>query len=256
MTETRTDPQQDGMPDEGSRRRPVRRRGRIWIIFVLAAFAIGIFAGIVELATQEPAEKGAIQLKGVGDAQRIFGGLRQHEDRIGDPDAPVTMQFFTDVQCEFCADQFLEVMPELIDEYVRPGQLQIHFRHYSFSRSSIEQGFLGAEAAAAQSYLWQYVYIFFASQSEAERLGIDAEYLRNIAASIQEMNVPLWEEDFADASKPDSEVMQRLAAQEELARGLGLRAQPSAVINGPSGTETLQDTPSLEQIEEAIARVS
>lgn len=235
---------------------PAPRRGRIWIILVLAAFTVAIFAGIVELATQEPAEEALIELKGVGDAQRIFGGMRQHEDRLGDPDAPVTLQIFTDVQCEFCADQFMETVPALVDRYVRSGDVQMLFRHYSFSRSSIEEGFLGAEAAAAQSYLWQYAYIFFASQSEAERLGIDAEYLRNIAASISEMDVPLWEEDYLEASKPDSEVMKRLAAQEDLARGLGLRAQPSVIVAGPSGTEVLQDSPDLEQIEAAIEQVS
>lgn len=235
---------------------PAPRRGRIWIILALAAAGVAIFAGIVELSTQKPAEEGLVQLQGVADSQRIFGGLRQHEDRIGNPDAPVSLQLFTDMQCEPCADQFMDTVPALVDRYVRPGEVQMHYRHYSFSRSSIEQGFLGAEAAANQSYLWQYVYIFFASQSEAERLGIDAEYLRNIAASIPELDVPLWEEDFLAASEPESEVMQRLAAQEELARGLGLRGQPSVIVAGPEGTETLQDSPSLEQIETAITAVS
>lgn len=233
-----------------------RRRGRWWIVFVMAAFAVAIFSGIVELATQEPAEEGLVELQGVADSQRIFGGLRQHEDRIGDQDAPVTLQLFTDMQCGACADQFMETVPALVDRYVRGGDIQILYRHYSFSPSSIQEGFLGAEAAAPQSYLWQYVYIFFASQSEAERLGVDADYLRDIAASIPEMDVELWEDDFLAASKPDSEVMRRLAGQEDVARGLGLRAQPSVIVAGPEDTETLQDSPTLEQIEAAIERVS
>lgn len=231
------------------------RRGRWLILLIMAAFTVAIFAGIVEVATQEPAEQALVKLTGVGDAQRIFGGLRQHEDRVGDPDAPVTLQIFTDMQCEMCADQFLDTVPELIDREVRPGNAQILYRHYSFSRSSVQEGFLGAEAAAAQSYLWQFVYIFFASQDEAKRLGVTPDYLRDIATSIQEMNVPLWEDDFLAASQPDSEVMQRLAAQEDLARGLGLRAQPSVIVNGPGGTETLQDSPDLAQIEAAIDAV-
>lgn len=233
-----------------------RRRGRWWIITVMAVFAVAIFAGIVDLATQEPVEEGLVELQGVGDSQRIFGGLRQYEDRVGDPDAPVTLQFFTDMQCKACAAPFLGTVPELVEKYVRKGEAQLLYRHYSFSQSSVELGFLGAEAAAAQSYLWQYVYIFFSSQDEAERLGVDAEFLRNIAASIPEMDVPLWEEDYLAATEPDSEVMKRLAAQEKLARGLGLRAKPSVIINGPGGTETLQDSPSLAEIEAAIERVS
>ena len=232
------------------------RRGRWWIVLIMAAFTVAIFAGIVEVATQEPAEEGLVQLQGVGDSQRIFGGLRQHEDRVGDPDAPVSLQLFTDMQCVLCADQFMATVPTLIDRYVRSGEAQILYRHYSFSRDSIQEGFLGAEAAAEQSYLWQYVYIFFASLDEAERLGVTPEYLRDIAASIPEMDVALWEDDFLNASEPDSEVMKRLAGQEDVARGLGLRAQPSVIVNGPGGTETLQDSPTLEQIEAAITAVS
>lgn len=232
------------------------RRGRWWIILVLTAFTVAIFAGIVELSTKEPIDEDLIELQGVGDSQRIFGGLRQHEDRVGDPDAPVSLQFFTDMQCELCAEQFLSTVPEIVERYVRPGEAQLLYRHYSFSPSSVELGFLGAEAAAAQSYLWQYAFIFFSSQSEAKRLGLDADFLRNIAASIPEMDVPVWQEDFEAASEPDSEIMQRLAAQEKLARGLGLRAKPSVIINGPGGTETLQDSPSLADIEAAIDRVA
>lgn len=240
----------------GSAGRPAPRRGRIWIILVMLAFAVAIFAGIVEIATQEPVEEGPIKLQGVAESQRIFGGLRQQGDRVGDPNAPVTLQLFTDMQCVECADQFLGTVPSLVDRYVRQGEAQLLYRHYSFSRSSVEQGFLGAEAAAAQSYLWQYVYIFFASLHEAERLGVDEAYLRDIAASVPEMDVLLWEQDFEEALDPDSEVMERLAAQGQLARGMGLRAQPSAVVTGPGGTETLQDSPTLEQIEAAIDRVS
>lgn len=232
------------------------RRGRWWIILVMSAFTIAIFAGIVELSTQEPAEQELVRLEGVGESQRIFGGLRQHEDRIGDPEAPVTLQLFTDMQCEPCADQFMSTVPMLVDKHVRPGNVQIHFRHYSFSPDLVGESSLAAEAAAPQSYFWQYVYIFFASIEEAERLGISPEYLRDIAASISEMNVARWEDDFLTASQPESEVMERLADQEDLARGLGLRAQPSVLVNGPEGTETLQDSPTLEQIEAAIAAVT
>ena len=47
----------------------------------------------------------------------------------------------------------------------------------------------------------------------------------------------------------------KLEAQDEVARGLGLRAQPSMIVTGPNGTETLQDSPTLSQIEAAVDRV-
>jgi hypothetical protein len=48
----------------------------------------------------------------------------------------------------------------------------------------------------------------------------------------------------------------RVPRADEVARGLGLRAQPSAIVSGPSGTETLQDSPSLQSILDAVDQVN
>ncbi len=235
---------------------PVPRRGRIWVILALVLTTVALFAGIAEIATQPPADVAPVKLEGVRDAQRIFGGLRQDGDRVGDPDAPVTIQFFTDIQCGPCAEQFFETVPELVEELVRPGEAQMLFRNYSFSRNAIQEGFIAAEAAAEQGYLWQYAYIFFASQSEAKRLGIDLDYLSAIAVSISEMDIVQWKKDFEEGGAPDGPITESLKRQDEIALNLGLRAQPSVIVTGPKKTVTVQDSPNLDQIREAVDQVS
>jgi hypothetical protein len=49
--------------------------------------------------------------------------------------------------------------------------------------------------------------------------------------------------------------MRRLEEQDKLAIDLELRAEPALVIAGPGGTEILQDTPSLAEIQSAIGAV-
>ena len=67
--------------------------------------------------------------------------------------------------------------------------------------------------------------------------------LESIANSIGELDVPQWKDDFAAGGGEDGVITKRLEAQDETARGLGLRAEPSAIVNGPGGTRTLQDSP-------------
>jgi protein-disulfide isomerase len=230
-----------------------RRRGRWLVLALLSVGLVALIVGIVELSTQKP-DRDRVVIAGIGDAQQIFGGVRQDVDRIGSPDAPVSLQLFDDMQCSSCRDQFLSTIPTLVEDYVRPGELRMDYRHYSFSPLPEELGFLGAEAAADQDYAWPYIYLFFRNQDEAERVGIDEDFLTSIAGSIPELDVPAWR-DYLRSEGGAAEIRERLARYEELGANLGIRAQPAAIVTGPNGTRTLQDSPTLSEIESAIDAV-
>jgi protein-disulfide isomerase len=230
-----------------------RRRGRWLVLALLSVGLVALVVGIVELSTQKP-DRDRVVIAGIGDAQEIFGGVRQDGDRIGSPDAPVSLQLFDDMQCSSCRDQFLSTVPTLVEDYVRPGDLRMDYRHYSFSPLPEELGFLGAEAAADQDYAWPYIYLFFRNQDEAERVGIDEDFLTSIAGSIPELDVPAWR-DYLRSEGGAAEIRERLGRYEELGANLGIRAQPAAIVNGPNGTRTLQDSPPLSEIEHAIEAV-
>ena len=231
-------------------------RGRWFVIAALAAGATLLTVAIVDLSTREGGPP-RIEVSGENEAQALFGGLPQDGDRLGEGEAPVSIQIFNDVTCDDCSEQFLETVPGLVEEVVRDGEAQLLYRHYSFSVRAVQTGFLAAEAAAEQDYLWQYIYLFFASQEEAERVGVQGfdEFLQALAASIDELEPEQWERDFAEGAGPDGEYTQRIEEQDQVARELGLRDEPSAIVSGPSGTEILQDSPSLDRILEAVEEV-
>ncbi|MFN8160017.1 MAG: thioredoxin domain-containing protein [Solirubrobacterales bacterium] len=230
------------------------RRGRWFVLAVLAVGTVALLVTLVDLAGQK-AGPAVVRVSGIDDAQRVFGGVRQDGDRLGSPDAPVTIEMFNDVQCANCREQFLSTVPGLVEGYVRSGDVQLVYRHYSFSTQAVEEGFLAAEAAGEQGYQWQYVYLLFRNQAEAERVGVTERLLTSIAGSIGELDTQQWKRDFNEGGGPDGAITRRLEAQDETARGLGLRAQPSAIVTGPRGTRTLQDSPTLAEIEAAIRAV-
>jgi protein-disulfide isomerase len=254
-----TEPEQQ--PEVAQRPLP---RGRFWVRLILLLGAIALGYALVNIATQKP-NKNTVHIANVGTAQELFGGVPQEKERLGSEDAPVTVQVFDDLQSSDCREGFMSTIPALTEKYARPGTVKFLYRHYSNSENEIEYGFYGAEAAAQQGYGWQYIYLFFANQKEADRFGVtEAEnrrsglrenFLDSVAGGVEELNDPEWEEALDEAKVTGSTVEESLKEQEELGSKLGIRFGQAMVIEGPHGNETLQENPTLKQIERAIEKV-
>jgi protein-disulfide isomerase len=237
--------------------KPLPRRGRLVVVALLALGLIGLGYTIVELSTQKP-DKGIVHVSGIAEGQELFGGVPQEGDRLGSDDAPVTIQVFNDVQCSSCRDDFLRTIPPLMEKYVRPGDVKLLYRHYSNAETPQELGFYGAEAAADQGYGWQYIYLFFRSQEEAKRFSSErafGDFAKSIASGVEELDIEEWESDIEENGGSDGAIQKRLEGSEELGRNLGIRVGQGMIVSGPNGTKTLQEGPSLQEVERAIAAV-
>ena len=237
--------------------KPLPRRGRWWVALVLLLALVALGYSIVNISTQKP-DPGIVHVAGIAEAQEIFGGVPQEGIRLGSNDAPVTIQVFNDLQCSGCREPFLEAMPGLAEKYLRPGDVKLLYRHYSNSEAPQELGFYGAEAAAEQGYGWQFIYLFFSSQDEAKRFTSKPAFEgfeKSIAGGVEELEIEEWEHALEQNSEKGGPVSKRLEANEELGQNLGIRIGGGMVVNGPSGTRTLQEGPSLPEIEKAIGEV-
>jgi len=240
--------------NEAAATRPIPRRGRVWVIVLLALALFALGYSLVEIATREPG-RDVVRVAGISETQEIFGGVPQEGDRLGSSDAPISIQLFTDLQCSSCRDDFLSTIPSLVERYARPGDVKLLLRHYSVAQNPVELGFFGAEAAAQQGYGWQYTYLFFRNQDEAQRFGIDQEFLASLAGSVGELNTVEWDEYLEQQGGSGGAIDNTLTGYEELGTRLGIRTGQALILSGPSGTETLQDGPALSQIERAIEEV-
>ncbi|HET7508302.1 MAG TPA: thioredoxin domain-containing protein [Solirubrobacterales bacterium] len=237
--------------------KPLPRRGRIWVVVLLLMGLFALSYAIVNIATQEE-DKGIVHVSGISEAQELFGGVPQEGDRLGSNDAPVTIQVFNDLQCSGCREDFLETIPGLMENYVRSGDVKLLYRHYSNAETAQELGFYGAEAAAEQGYGWQYIYLFFSSQEEAKRFRttkLFENFEKSIAGGVEELEIEEWNQVLEEAKVSDSAIQKRLEGYEELGRQLGIRYGQGMVVNGPNGTETLQEGPTLAEVKKAIAAV-
>jgi protein-disulfide isomerase len=237
--------------------KPLPRRGRWWVLLLLALGLAGLGYAIVQISTQKP-DRGIVHVAGISEAQELLGGVPQEGVRLGSNDAPVTIQVFNDLQCANCREAFLGTMPGLIEKYVRPGDVKLLYRHYSNAESPQELGFYGAEAAAEQGYGWQFIYLFFSTQEEAKRFTSKPAFEgfeKSIAGGVEELELEEWEHDLETSGGSDGAIQKRLEGYEELGRNLSIRVGGGMVVSGPHGTQTLQEGPSLAEVEKAIAEV-
>jgi protein-disulfide isomerase len=230
------------LSDPGARRRP-----RVGALIAIAAALIALVALIASLSLDEP-ERVPVEIEGAQVTQRLFGGLPQEGARLGDPEAPVTISVFNDLQCAGCDEWHRQAIVPLVEEHVRNGEVALEFRHFPITQRGLAS--VGAIAAGEQGRKWQFINVFFLNQDDAQREGADEDFLRRIASAVLELDVDQWA-----AGLDDPEAIETLDADTEAAATLRLPGEPAVVVDGPGGTEKLIETPSREQIEAAIGRV-
>jgi protein-disulfide isomerase len=219
----------------------------------LAGLAIGAVAVLTAIVFIAVGERGpAPPVEGADAVQRLFGGIEQDGDALGDPDASITVSIFNDLQCTDCADYHLETIPGLVEDLVRSGKARLEFRNRSLGQKETTLAALAATAAGEQDNEWQYAHLVFLNQDQVRTEGVSDEFLERVAEAVPspEFDVGQWE---GDVDLP--EVAARVEADAQLALDLRLTAAPAAVVEGPAGTRELEDFPSIAEIEAAVDEV-
>jgi protein-disulfide isomerase len=222
-----------------------------WIPRVLLGLGIvAIAAAVISISVGEGGPGAPREIGGVNEVQRILGGIHQDGADLGPEDAAVTVTVFNDIQCEPCADFQLRTVDRLVEDYARTDEARLEFRHFSLAPNETTLAAVAAEAAGEQARQWQYIDTFVRNQDLAGERGVSEELLRVVAEAVPNLELEQWEEDFA---APEAE--EKVRDDAALAGGLELPAEPAVVVSGPGGRRELIETPSLAEIEAAIAEV-
>jgi protein-disulfide isomerase len=217
---------------------------------LLGLGVLGVIGAIVSISVGTGGPQPA-PIGGVNDVQRIFGGIEQDGAFIGPNDATTTITVFNDLQCSPCADYEINTIDPLVEEYARPGDARLEFRHFSLAPNDTTLAAIAAEAAGKQARQWQYLDTFVRNIEATKTRVIDETFLREVAEAVPELDVDQWQTDFDDPATKELVVQDA-----QLAAELKLPAEPAVVVTGPAGTQQLIESPSRDAIEAAIAQVS
>jgi protein-disulfide isomerase len=172
------------------------RRRNLIILGVIALVAVVVVGGAILIfggskSTSGGGGGGGGGLAGVkAQVAGRFAGLPQHGTVVGDPKAPYTLVEFVDLQCPFCRDYTLKVMPAVLREFVRPGKLNMDMRVRAFLGPDSLKAAKVAGGAAQQSRLWPFADVFYSQQGEENSGYVTPAFLKEITGATPGLNGP------------------------------------------------------------------
>jgi protein-disulfide isomerase len=162
----------------------------------------------------------------------LLAGIPQSANALGQPAAPVTLAYFADLQCPYCRDFSLEVLPSIIERWVGAGRLRIESRALQTATHEPEVFLaqqVAALAAGRQDRAWHFIETFYAQQGEENSGYVTDAYLQGIASQVTGLDLVRWA-----SERRDPELVDEIAGDARAAENAGLTGTPSFLI-GASG---------------------
>ncbi len=219
-----------------------QRRKRL-IAMVGGAVLLAVVVVIVLIA----ASGGDDEPAGDTDIVAMFEGVPQSGIALGDPRAPVTMVEYADLQCPFCKEFSANALPDIVDDYVRTGDLRIELNLLTFIGPDSDKLARAAYAASEDDSMWQFVEAAFAEQgAEGSGYATD-EFIDSLASSVGLDGPQLRERGAGEA------VSQMIADAKRAASEAGISSTPGFQIGPTKGSLQPLEVSSLEPGEFADA---
>jgi protein-disulfide isomerase len=190
--------------------------------------------------TKAPARKAGESVAGQTAAASLLSGIPQKGISLGSPKAPVTLVEFADLQCPFCREYTLGVLPTLVQRYVRTGKVRMEFRNLSFIGPDSRTAGLWAAAAGEQNRLWGFIDLMYDNQQTENTGYVTDSFLRRIAGAVPGLNVAR-----AAAGASGASASAQLAAANTLASRYRVDSTPSFLVGRTGGGLTLLDSNAL-----------
>lgn len=228
------------------------RRTQLLQVAAGAVFlVVAVVLVLVVVNASSGGDGGDENLEGIAEVNNQLQGIPQAGMVIGDSKAPVELVEFADLQCPFCKAFAEEVLPPIIENQVKNGQVKIAFHNFTIiGEQSLPAG-AAALAAGAQGRGWNYVELFYKNQGAENSGYADDAFLEAIAHGAGVKNIAKWNQ---ERTKFTADVEETTAEAQQL----GFDGTPSFAIKGPStnGLETIETPSSSEALEEAIEKAS
>jgi protein-disulfide isomerase len=159
-----------------------RRRRRLWLLGASATAAI-VVVGVLIAVSQSGGggSGGGGSPTSTVQPTTLFDGIPQSGATLGNPNAPLTMVEFVDLQCPFCAEYTRNVLPTLVQRYVRTGKLSIEMRPLTFIGDDSVTAGKAAAAAADRNRLWQFADLVYLHQGEENTGYVTDAFIGRIA---------------------------------------------------------------------------
>ncbi len=164
----------------------------------------------------------------------LLQGIPQHTITLGNPNAPITLQYFGDLECPFCKQFTVSALPTVIKKYVRTGKVKIEYHSMQTAtreRETFQTQQVAALAAGKQNLMWDYLELFYHEQGEEDSGYVTESYLQGLASQVPGLNLSEW-----SSARNDPEYPNQVIADAQAANQNGFTGTPSFMIGKTGGT--------------------
>ncbi len=194
-----------------------RRRSRIFAVLVAVGVVLILVAMLI-VPNLQPAAEVVVP--------EAFPRPSAEGTAMGDPNAPVLIEEYSDFQCAYCARFSFDTEPRLVADFVETGTVYFVYKNFAFlGQPSVDAAEAGL-CAADQGKFWEYHDTLFANQQEGDPRAFSDARLEAFAETL--------ELDMGEFGACLSDNRHLEQVRQEYAEGaqLGLDSTPSFFVNG------------------------
>lgn len=153
--------------------------------------------------------------------------LQQSDNTIGDPNAPVKIIEYADFQCPYCLRYWQETEPQIIEQYVKTGQVFYEYRSVGdFIGPESDAAAQAAYCAGDQNKFWAYHNTLYSNWTGENVGDFAADKLKQYATAVGLDRAAF------DSCLNSGKYASRIQQDVKDAKAAGIQATPSFVING------------------------
>jgi protein-disulfide isomerase len=209
------------------KRRLIQLGGLVALAAIVVVVAIVISSG----GASGPKKSASENVAGQDLAAQEFDGIKQSGAVLGDPNAPATLVEYGDLVCPACKAYSDDVLPPLIQKYVRTGKLKMEFKPFQFVRPWSLPAAQYSYAASLQNLGWNFDRIWYINQGDESDNYVTDEFARKIASGVPGLDANKL---IADSKTPAAQDAAKKVAQEF--QTLGFDSTPSFAGGKTGGT--------------------
>jgi protein-disulfide isomerase len=195
------DYERESMATDEARRMMQIRRARLKRLAGVGAVVVVLIAMIAIAAggRVSPPKPGSSQAFSTEQSiSALLANVPQSGDVLGAPSAPVTLEWFGDLECPFCREFTLGALPAIIHRWVQGGELKIEYLSMQTATHVLkvfDAQQIAALAAGLQDKMWNFIETFYHEQGEEGSGYVTAQFLYGLARQIPGLNLTLWRND-------------------------------------------------------------
>ena len=201
------------MPNRYRTKKPVKsapslnRKTIIWstVVVALAVIALLVLPNLLQSESKYP---------------------QANRNSIGDPNAPILVEEYSDFQCPWCARFALDSEPALIEKYIASGKVQLTFIPFSFLGPESLQAAEAAYCAADQNKFWEFKEKIYLNQGAENSGALSDANLERFASQVK-LDMTAFRQCFV-SDKYAQQVQDDLATGKER----GINGTPYFLVNG------------------------